>query len=89
MNVLYDSEGYKYPIYVMRTQEGIVKVKRVCKNANFPIRGTARAASYDLAVAQTVLIPAQGKVLLKTGLSMVLPSGYYGRVAPRSGLTFH
>ena len=31
-------------LYVVRTQEGVVKVKRVCKNAKLPIRGTTRAA---------------------------------------------
>ena len=73
-------------LYVMRMQESIVTVKRVCKNAKLPIRGTERAAGYDLAAAQTTVIPAQGKVLVKIGLSMALPLGCHGRIAPKSGL---
>ena len=38
-----------------------------------PVRGTAGAAGYDLAAAQAVVVPAHGKVLVKTGLSMALP----------------
>jgi deoxyuridine 5'-triphosphate nucleotidohydrolase len=33
-----------------------------------------------------VEIPAGGRALVKTGIAISLPSGYYGRVAPRSGL---
>ena len=75
-------------LYVMRMQEGIVKVKRVCKNAKLPVRGTAGAAGYDLAAVQTVVVPAQSKVLVKTGLSMALPPSCYSRIIPRSGLAF-
>ena len=36
--------------------------------------------------AYDVTVPAQGKVLAKTDIQIELPSGCYGRVAPRSGL---
>ena len=71
----------------MRTDEGIVRVKRICKNAKLPIRGTAGAAGYDLVVVQAAVVPAHGKVLVKTGLAMALPLGCYGRTTPRFGLT--
>ena len=54
----------------MRTHEGVAKIKRICKNAKLPIRGTARAAGYDLAAAQSAIVLAIGKVLVKIGLSM-------------------
>ena len=41
---------------------------------------------YDLSAAQTAVIPAHDKCLVKTGLQVALPSGCYGRIAPRSGL---
>src|SRR5690242_3590488 len=33
-----------------------------------------------------MVIPAKGKAIVPTGLSIALPEGTYGRVAPRSGL---
>ena len=66
--------------------EEVVKMKRVNKNAKLPVTGTSRAAGYDLAIAEAAVIPAHGKCLVKTGLSMALPPGCYGRIAPRSGL---
>ena len=73
-------------LFVIRTDEGVVKVKRLNNNARIPVKGTPEAAGYDLAAAQTAVCPAHGKVLVKTGLSLAMPSGCYGRIAPRSGL---
>ena len=73
-------------LFVIRTDEGVVKVKRLNKYARIPVKGTPEAAGYDLAAAQTAVCPAYGKVLVKTGLSLAMPSGCYGRIAPRSGL---
>ena len=71
----------------MKTDEGIVKVKRMNVNAKLPIRGAVRgSAGYDLAAAQSAVVPAHGKCLVKTGLEMALPPDCYGRIAPRSGL---
>ena len=36
--------------------------------------------------AEDTVIPAKGKGIVKTGLSIRCPKGTYGRVAPRSGL---
>ena len=36
---------------------------------------------------QAAVVPAHGKVLVKTSLVMALPPDCYGRIAPRSGLT--
>ena len=70
----------------MRMDEGIVEVRRICKNAKLSVRGTARAAGHIMATAQAAVLPAQGKVLVKTGLAMALSPDYYGRIAHRSGL---
>ena len=37
--------------------------------------GTSGSAGYDLAAAQTAVVPVHGKCLVKTGLSMALPPG--------------
>ena len=70
----------------MNTDQGIVKVNKLSNNAKLPVRGPTGAAGYDLAAAQTAVVPAHGKVLVKTAISMSMPIGYYGRIASRSGL---
>ena len=70
----------------MNAEEGIVKIKRMNVNAKLPVRGTAGAAGYDLAAAQSAVVPAHSKCLVKTGLAIAIPPDCYGRIAPRSGL---
>jgi len=61
-------------------------VKRLSESAKLPTRGSALAAGYDLYSAESKVIPAHGKALVDTQLSIAVPPGTYGRVAPRSGL---
>jgi len=61
-------------------------VKRLRPSATLPTRGSAEAAGLDLYSCDPVEIPAGGRSLVKTGIAISLPPGYYGRVAPRSGL---
>eukprot|EP00798_Chlamydomonas_sp_ICE-L_P021669 gene21669-28686_t len=63
-------------------------VKKLSENAYMPKRGSALAAGYDLSSAYDFVVPARGKELIKTDLSIKCPSGTYGRVAPRSGLAW-
>ena len=51
-----------------------------------PKKGSAQAAGYDLHAYKAVTVPAEGKALVSTALSMAIPEGNYGRIAPRSGL---
>lgn len=44
-----------------------------------------RCSSFNCS-AHDKAIPAQGKVLVDTDISLAIPEGHYGRVAPRSGL---
>jgi len=61
-------------------------VKRLSAAAVLPQRGSAAAAGFDLSAAEATVIPAGGKGVVKTGLSIAIPEGTYARVAPRSGL---
>ena len=61
-------------------------VRRLASTATLPARGSDFAAGYDLASSECVRIPANGRHLISTGLSIAVPKGTYGRVAPRSGL---
>ncbi|PPR02483.1 hypothetical protein CVT24_002032 [Panaeolus cyanescens] len=61
-------------------------IKRLSPKAKLPTRGSALAAGYDLYSAEHKVIPAGGKALVDTQISIAVPPGTYGRVAPRSGL---
>lgn len=45
-------------------------------------------AAFDIYAAADVLVPARGRASIPTGLCLKIPHGYYGRIAPRSGLAF-
>jgi dUTP pyrophosphatase len=61
-------------------------IKRLSPTAQLPTRGSSLAAGYDLYASASSVVPAGGKALVSTGLSIAVPEGTYGRVAPRSGL---
>ena len=45
------------------------------------------AVGYDLVVAQSIVVLAHGKCLVKTALYLAMTPGCHGRIDPRSGLT--
>ncbi|KAJ9095008.1 hypothetical protein QFC21_005801 [Naganishia friedmannii] len=61
-------------------------IKRLTPAAQLPTRGSTLAAGYDMYAAVEKVVPAHGKALVSTGISIAVPEGTYGRVAPRSGL---
>lgn len=61
-------------------------IKRLAPQARLPTRGSALAAGYDLYSGEQTVIPPGGKALVNTHISLAVPIGTYGRVAPRSGL---
>lgn len=61
-------------------------IKKLVSNAIIPKKGSLYAAGYDLYSAVDTTIKAKNKGLVSTGISMAIPKGNYGRVAPRSGL---
>ncbi|NWS95292.1 DUT protein, partial [Mionectes macconnelli] len=63
-----------------------LRFTKLSENAFTPSRGSARAAGYDLYSAYDCVIPPMEKAVVKTDIQIALPSGCYGRVAPRSGL---
>eukprot|EP00887_Chlorella_sp_A99_P006702 scaffold3.g6702.t1 len=80
-------ENLGHPAKFQRTEsEPLLRVKRLTEAATLPRRGSAGAAGYDLASSEDTVIPARGKGVVKTGLSIAIPHGTYARVAPRSGL---
>ncbi len=63
-------------------------IKKLVPEAILPKKGTVGAAGYDLSSIEDVIIPANGKGKVRTGLSFMIPSNTYARIAPRSGLAW-
>ena len=63
-------------------------VKKLNPAAILPKKGSSGAAGYDVCSIEDVIIPGRGKGKVSTGLSWMCPSNTYGRIAPRSGLTW-
>lgn len=64
-----------------------IQIKRLNPNAKLPIRAKTGDAAYDLfALESEQIMPGQRK-LIKTGIAMAIPEGFYGRIAERSGLS--
>ena len=68
------------------TNSTVLKFMKLSENAYTPSKGSSRAAGYDLKSAYNYIIPASGKVIVKTDIRIRVPEGTYGRIAPRSGL---
>jgi dUTP pyrophosphatase len=64
-----------------------MEVKRLCSQAILPRRATDGSAGYDLCCSDDVTIQPGELVCAPTGISVKVPSGTYGRIAPRSGVT--
>ncbi|HKS30685.1 MAG TPA: dUTP diphosphatase [Pyrinomonadaceae bacterium] len=59
---------------------------RLHEAARLPTRGSMHSAGLDLYAAEGLTIPARARAAVRTGLAVSIPQGFYGRVAPRSGL---
>lgn len=62
-------------------------VKRLSNDAIVPTRGSGGAVGYDLYSTDDVVVDPTHRIIVGTGIAVVLPVNVYGRVAPRSGLT--
>ncbi|CAH0383974.1 unnamed protein product [Bemisia tabaci] len=72
----------------MPENQETLKFAKLTEKAFAPVKGSDKAAGYDLKSAYDYVIPAHGKELVKTDLQIELPSECYGRIAPRSGLAW-
>ncbi len=64
----------------------VLKFKKLSPKATLPSRGSTLAAGLDLYSIEPVHLQPGQRELVRTGLAVAIPAGYYGRVAPRSGL---
>jgi dUTP pyrophosphatase len=63
-----------------------IKFVKCHPEAKVPIQTYEGSAGFDLYATECVAIPPLQKRLIGTGLKIQIPFGYYGRIAPRSGL---
>jgi len=63
-----------------------IKVKQLHQNARLPKRATPLAAGADLCCAEAFTLEPGERKLVATGLAIEIRPGFYGRIAPRSGL---
>ncbi|MCQ2968542.1 MAG: dUTP diphosphatase [Clostridium sp.] len=55
-------------------------------NVRIPRRSTKHSAGYDLTTPLSVTVPARGRVLAHTGLTIFMQPDEYLQITPRSGL---
>jgi dUTP pyrophosphatase len=63
-----------------------LRFKQLDPRAVLPQRGSVLAAGLDVCGIEDVEIEPRQRVMARTGLAVAIPPGFYGRVAPRSGL---
>lgn len=64
----------------------ILKFNKLTPQAKVPTRANRTDAGADLYSIEEVTIQPQERKLVSTGICLEIPEGYYGRIAPRSGL---
>ena len=64
----------------------VLRFKQLDSRAVLPKRGSALAAGLDVCSLEDLRIEPKQRVMARTGLAVAIPAGFYGRIAPRSGL---
>ena len=70
----------------MSCTQPILKFRKLSMEAITPINTTPHSAGFDLSSLRIVVIPPQNWLTVFVCISIQLPPGCYGRLAPRSGL---
>jgi len=71
---------------LMAATLNVLRFKKLDDRALLPKRGSALAAGLDVCAIEDVEIGPRQRGMARTGLAVAIPPGFYGRVAPRSGL---
>jgi dUTPase len=65
-----------------------VLIKKLEETAITPCKGSLRAAGYDLFSNHDQTVPAKGKAMVKTGISIAIPPGNYARIGSHQDCKF-
>jgi len=63
-----------------------IKIKRLSPKAIIPERSKQSDAGYDLHSIEALPLLPMSREAVSVGFAIEIPKGYYGRIAPRSGL---
>jgi dUTP pyrophosphatase len=63
-----------------------IKYSKLHPDGKEPFRANESDAGYDLFSTEYIVIEPFQRKLVSTGVNVEIPQGFYGRVAPRSGL---
>lgn len=63
-----------------------MRIKKNNELATIPVRANPTDAGADLCSVENIVIESLERKMVSTGLVIEIPEGYYGRIAPRSGL---
>ena len=66
-----------------------IKFNKTHEDAKKPKQTSPGANGYDLSNIEEVMIPACGRKMVSTGLSVEIPPGYYALINSRSGLALN
>jgi dUTP pyrophosphatase len=70
----------------MSSSLDILRFKQLDERAILPARGSSFAAGLDICSIEDLVIEPRQRATARAGLAVAIPHGFYGRVAPRSGL---
>lgn len=63
-----------------------LRVKLLSQEGKIPVRSNLTDAGADLFSSESVMVHPGERATIGTGIALEIPEGFYGRVAPRSGL---
>lgn len=70
----------------MEPEIGFLNFRKLDERATLPTRGSQASAGLDLYSIEAVSLEPGQRAIVRTGLAVAIPEGFYGRLAPRSGL---
>ena len=70
----------------MPTTADLLRFKQLDSRAMLPRRGSVLAAGLDVCSIEEINLGPRQRGMARTGLAVAIPPGFYGRIAPRSGL---
>ena len=73
--------------YLLINKMNYLEIQKLSESAKLPQRATSGSVGYDLFSAENKIINPKCRELINLDISLKIPEGHYGRIAPRSGLS--